>query len=285
MTRAIFGWAVFLSGISQLAVPGVHAADTYLLTDHTVAGANPISQDIGGTSSFFVGRDASATINTSPTADFVAGASGLFAQVYNASTVNIHEATLDTVFLNDPGVTVNVDGPLHNPSGGTAAGNIRPYAGTFNLLSGGTIGGLGTFGTGVGSLLGGSLDGFDSHDSSSVDVHGGLIGSSGPPGLQVFAYDQSVVTFFGTGLSLSDATPLLLSSTPGTRYRLTGTLENGDSIDTYVFDADDVNPGPNILLVSVPEPASWLLMTVGVVTVGLASWRRRQQHRTINLSV
>jgi len=160
----------------------------------------------------------------------------LQAGVINAGYEEIDYAIVDSIVISGNGTTVKLI------PGGSISGNVSVASGanSFFVMTGGSIGGnIVASGAMPMVINGGTI--------------GGNISAASPSALgniYINGYD-----FMINGLPVAYGMPIKQNG------HLTGTLENGDSIDTTLSFT-----GKNgVVFVEVPEPASLVLLTIGAM--------------------
>ncbi|MGB2809719.1 MAG: PEP-CTERM sorting domain-containing protein [Sedimentisphaerales bacterium] len=147
----------------------------------------------------------------------------------------------------------------------------QPNPGTqVELISGGYLGQhLEIYGYGDVTISGGVIEGYLSAGGySNVDILGGLFGDN----LYSFTFlENAVGTFFGTDFQINGSFVghgMWTGEVLQDRFRLTGILANGTSIDNYVSLLDEATT----MVLAVPEPTTLLLLGLG----GLVLRKRRR---------
>ena len=151
---------------------------------------------------------------TSPNVSLVSGGSVIDndsdIESYNSSIVNVIAGRFYVLASYDNS-TFNING---GTTGGRSYGNVSSYNTSTLNINGGIAAALGV------------------HNNSTANIRGGCVGS-----VYVFAYDNSTVNFYGTGLSsvLTDSNYYASGSTTGSHayfnlYTLTGKLADGTNI-------------------------------------------------------
>lgn len=158
---------------------------------------------------------------------------------------------------------------LNVVTGGLINYNLFVYNSSQANISGGSIGNYLYAGDSSQiNISGGSIGNYlDVRDSSQVNISSGSIGrdlgalqnsrvriSGGSIGRYLYAWDRSQITIDGSGFNYPYGT--LTGS-----GLLTGTLASGDLINNYFYTYDAAR------IVLVPEPATLLLLGLGVVMV------------------
>ncbi len=153
---------------------------------------------------------------------------------------------------------------------------LETFGASTVTISGGSAQSVVVSDTSTLNVLGGSLEWSNFHDSSTVNLLGGFFGE------YLWARDSSVVTISGGHmsefLSVNDASTVTFVGSgfnypygeiPDRSGSLTGTLANGDLINVG-FDIDS-----NASIVLVPEPGSFALLGLGLLSMLSYRLRRR----------
>ncbi|MFH1614525.1 MAG: PEP-CTERM sorting domain-containing protein [Planctomycetota bacterium] len=216
-----------------------YAINDYVqILDSPGGGHTTLSVNSGG----FIAQTLSAKDNSQVT--IYGGEMGDDLCVYDNAIVTVLSGRIDDHFLlfNDSQVTI---------SGGEMGLGIETYDASKVIISGGVI-----------------SDWVAANNFSEVYISGGSIATD------LVATKNSIITIFGSDFAIDGLTVGYgeLSSILGNDYnidparRLTGTLENGQSID------NDFYIGFSAKIVLVPEPATLLLLGLGAVIL-------RKKHR------
>jgi hypothetical protein len=156
-----------------------------------------------------------------------------------------------------------------NILGGSIYRNLSAHHSSQVTVSGGSMDELRTSDSSQVTVSGGSVKDFWAYDSSQITVSGGSIGGN------LMLWENAVLTIDGSDFAV-DGTPVgyveFMSILGGSPWyepyrRLTGTLLNGDSLDS------DFRIGNSAKIVLITEPAMLLLLGFG----GIAFVRRRRQ--------
>jgi len=161
-------------------------------------------------------------------------------------------------------------------TGGSVGNFFTARAGSTVNLSGGTIGEyFNVWGDSVVNVFGGSVsDHFTAREGSTVNISGGSIGEA------FYVAAGSTVNLFGTEFLLNEipitelqlGAPLTINDR---NDRLTGVLQDGSPFEFYLYTSsfghDFFHPGATLTVTLVPpatpEPASWLLLVVGMMAL------------------
>jgi hypothetical protein len=145
-----------------------------------------------------------------------------------------------------------------NISGGSVK-YLRSYGSSQLNITGGSMTYLQSFGSSGVNISSGSIKNLWTYVSSQVDIYAGSVGD-------LVLWDQSMIQIFGSDFAV-DGEPFgygeLTSILGGMYYdepirHLSGTLLSGELIDS------DFRIGYDARIILIPEPASALLMAIGV---------------------
>ena len=245
-----------LSGTATLAFTGTTASGTYTYSN---TGGKALANQTHFQNLYTYGPstandtggnvDQVNTFNNSTFNISTAGSGGfvefLFAD--DASTANIgNGGNIQDLFANNTSA-INVTGgsvsqlfssgtSMASVSGGLVGTLVTQGAATANISSGATVSLLETEGTSTVSITGGNIASIEAYTTSTVDIRGGALDqlNTGPSG---------TIDVFGTGLQAT----LLSGGAGATTYKLTGTLQDGETLD-----ADYLNQGGTLELNNLP---------------------------------
>ena len=126
------------------------------------------------------------------------------------------------------------------------------------------------------TVTGGSIGDLRVSNNAVVDVYGGIISPNTVYGLS----PTSMVNFYGNNLQYSNPTAGTFAGNNGFYWDLSGTLQNGDTLSTRLFDQGGTASAPttlhfNPVATVVPEAGSAILALGSVIPFVLFARRRR----------
>lgn len=193
------------------------------------------------------GNYSSKTNPTSPTVNVVPGAliSGYLVG-FNHSTVNVSGGQVQTYIFAHDNSTFNI-------TGGTVRATVAYENSVVNASS-------------MTSTMV-----MEANNSSTMTISGGTYGSTN--GVNFIDHTTGSFTFVGTGLSAvsigGDATY------GGTDYKLTGLLQDGNSVTGKVI---NVARGARMFTLSAaPEPSAFAALGLGALSLSGLTWRARRR--------
>jgi hypothetical protein len=172
---------------------------------------------------------------------------------------------------------------------GSVGGNLNAWGTSAATLDGGTVAGsLQNFETSSTVLDGGEVVNLHGFDSATAEVHSGTVTGDvatddlftitldgGVVSGELKAAGSSVITLIGSGFMV-DALPIPYGNMVPTTGILTGTLANGDPVDSRFYHAG--YPGYTGTIV-VPEPNALFVLGGGVLLLGLMAKGRNRHGR------
>ena len=229
---------------------------------------------------------------------FVCGGSiAHYLYAYDTSRITVSSGSIGSYGYERDGRVTCVGDSQVSVSGGEIRGYLHAYDNSQVSVSGGSIGrSLSAHGNSQVDVSGGSIDGgLAAYGDSQVSISGGSIKHGSSPTWALVAWHNSRVTVSGgsidgivragkegettTSVIIFEGGDFAINGTPvgwgeyGTGGRdfvhgaLTGTLANGDSLDSEFYIYGDSR------IVLVPEPATLSLLTLG--SLALLRWRKR----------
>jgi len=198
------------------------------------------------------------TVHDDSTVDMTGGGVGAHLQCYDSSTLNVSGGFF--------GLGLDVHG----------RGTVNASGGSSELLF--------AYDDSVVDFSGGFYEIVRASDSASVDIHddahvhslitvgAGTVSISGAEHLgDLSATHTSVITIYGTGFNYP------YGEIPDASGRLTGTLANGDPLDT----AFDINGDASVVL--TPEPSALALLSLAVVALPGRLRRKRKSRPDLSM--
>jgi hypothetical protein len=209
--------------------------------------------------------------------DFLPGAvvgSGIFdnsLDVFDSSSANILGGTFAQDVTAFDNATINI-------TGGTLEGDVHAFDFSTITISGGSIADdVEADDFAFVEIFGGSFgEDIEVFFHSTIDIYGGMLGVNGVFDSGLLAEHEAIITLFGSDFFVNGS-PVGFGPIVPEFGTLSGILSDGSAF-TMPFerleDSDFISTG-HILLSPVPEPASVILLILGIVAV-TTRYRQRQ---------